>query len=57
MNEPDADDPHADVAAAYHRMADTLSLVADQLSGRDVTDELRELIETTAALDRRMRPA
>jgi hypothetical protein len=60
MSEPDADvndarHPYADVAAAYHRMADTLSTMADQLAGHgDVTGDLHELIETTAALDRRM---
>jgi hypothetical protein len=59
MSEPDTDvshphDPYTEVADAYHRIADSLSTVADQLAGRDVSGELRELIETTAALDRRM---
>jgi hypothetical protein len=60
MSEPDIDaddgrDPYGDVVGAYHRMADALSTVADQLADhRDVTGVLREMIETTGALDRRL---
>jgi hypothetical protein len=58
MSEADADaarDPYAEVADAYHRMAETLSRMADQLAGHgEITGDLGELIEATAALDRRM---
>jgi hypothetical protein len=57
MSEPaeNVAEPYAEVADAYHRMAETLSTMADELAGHhDITGDVRELIEATAALDLRM---